>query len=93
MNVSNARLAGFQEDLKMDDTIWNTGISSFYVGYTIAQLPGNLLLAKMSPRVFMPTVMLMWSIGTICMPALTRYVLRTFVEADNSWSPAVLVFA
>jgi hypothetical protein len=83
MNVSNARLAGFQEDLHMDDTIWNTGISSFYVGYTIAQLPGNLLLAKMSPRVFMPTVMLMWSIGTICMPALTRYAARSNAKPDS----------
>lgn len=26
INVSNARLAGLQEDLHMTDTIWNTGI-------------------------------------------------------------------
>lgn len=72
MNVSNARLSGLQDDLKMSDTIWNAGISTFYVGYTIAQLPGNLLLAKMNPRIFLPTIMLMWSIGTICMPAMKK---------------------
>ncbi|KAF9776506.1 hypothetical protein IL306_005289 [Fusarium sp. DS 682] len=71
MNVSNARLAGFQSDLNMSDTTWNAGISTFYVGYTIAQLPGNLLLAKTNPRIFLPTIMLMWSAGTICMPAIT----------------------
>jgi hypothetical protein len=72
MNVSNARLSGLQDDLNMSDTIWNAGISTFYVGYTIAQLPGNLILAKMSPRIFLPTIMLMWSIGTICMPAMKK---------------------
>ncbi|KAM0211482.1 hypothetical protein ACHAPA_008642 [Fusarium lateritium] len=71
INVSNARLAGLQEDLNMDDTIWNTGISTFYVGYLIGQLPGNLLMAKTNPKFFLPTIMLMWSAGTICMPAMT----------------------
>jgi MFS family permease len=71
INVSNARLAGLQSDLHMDDTVWNTGISSFYIGYLLGQLPGNLLLAKVSPRWFLPTVMLAWSVCTICMPAAT----------------------
>ncbi|KAH6615906.1 major facilitator superfamily domain-containing protein [Chaetomium sp. MPI-SDFR-AT-0129] len=72
INVSNARLAGLQSDLHMDDTVWNTGISSFYIGYLFGQLPGNLLLAKVSsPRWFLPTVMLAWSVCTICMPAMT----------------------
>ncbi|GKU12075.1 unnamed protein product, partial [Fusarium langsethiae] len=64
INVSNARLAGLQEDLGMSDTIWNTGISTFYVGYLIGQLPGNLIMAKTNPKLFLPTVMLMWSAGT-----------------------------
>src|SRR4051812_12689796 len=66
INVSNARLAGLQEDLHMSDTVWNTGISTFYIGYLIGQLPGNMLLAKANPRWFLPSMMLAWSIGTIC---------------------------
>jgi MFS family permease len=71
INVSNARLAGLQEDLGMSDTVWNAGISTFYVGYLIGQLPGNMLLAKTDPKYFLPGVMLCWSLGTICMPAMT----------------------
>lgn len=56
----------------MSDTIWNAGISTFYIGYLIGQLPGNLLLAKTNPRSFLPAVMLLWSIGTICMPAMRK---------------------
>lgn len=73
INVSNARLAGLQEDLNMSDTVWNAGISAFYVGYLVGQLPGNLIMAKTNPRLFLPTIMLMWSAGTICMPAMTKY--------------------
>ncbi|KAF3006898.1 hypothetical protein E8E13_011123 [Curvularia kusanoi] len=71
INVSNARLAGLQKDLHMTDTLWNTGISTFYVGYLIGQLPGNLWLAKADPRWLLPSMMMGWSIGTICMPAMT----------------------
>ncbi|PGH03226.1 hypothetical protein AJ79_07421 [Helicocarpus griseus UAMH5409] len=72
INVSNARLAGLQSDLKMSDTVWNAGISTFYIGYLLAQLPGNMILAKTNPRLFLPGMMLLWSIGTICMPAMTN---------------------
>jgi hypothetical protein len=72
INVSNARLAGMQEDLHMSDTVWNAGISTFYVGYLIGQLPGNLFLAKANPRWFLPSIMLGWSATTICTPALTN---------------------
>jgi MFS family permease len=71
INVSNARLAGLQKDLHMNDTVWNTGISTFYIGYLIGQLPGNLWLAKADPRWLLPTMMMAWSVATICMPAMT----------------------
>ncbi|KFY21974.1 hypothetical protein V493_06941 [Pseudogymnoascus sp. VKM F-4281 (FW-2241)] len=71
INVSNARLAGLQEDLNMSDTVWNAGISTFYVGYLVGQLPGNLFLAKAKPALFLPCMMLAWSTATICMPAMT----------------------
>jgi MFS family permease len=70
--VSNARIAGLQKDLNMSDTVWNTGISAFYIGYLVGQLPGNLWLAKADPRWLLPSMMMAWSAGTICMPAMTN---------------------
>lgn len=72
INVSNARLAGMQEDLHMSDTTWNLGISTFYIGYLIGQLPGNLWLAKANPRWFLPSTMIAWGAATICTPALKK---------------------
>jgi MFS family permease len=56
----------------MSDTLWNTGISTFYVGYLISQLPGNLWLVKADPRWLLPSMMMICSIGTICMSAMTN---------------------
>jgi MFS family permease len=94
INVSNARLAGLQKDLRMTDTIWNTGISTFYVGYLLGQLPGNLWLAKADPRWLLPSMMMAWSIGTICMPAMTSgagfAVCRFFIGfAEAPFSPGI----
>lgn len=55
----------------MSDTMWSTGISTFYVGYLIGQLPGNMILAKTKPNWFLSLTMLLWSIGTLCMASLT----------------------
>ena len=56
----------------MSDTVWNTGISTFYIGYLFGQLPGNMWLAKANPSKVLPFFMMAWSIATICMPAMTK---------------------
>lgn len=71
INVSNARLAGMQSDLHMTDVEWSAGISMFYVGYIISQIPANVIISKGKPRVLLPVCMLAWSAVTISMPAMT----------------------
>ncbi|KAK8051766.1 hypothetical protein PG993_003151 [Apiospora rasikravindrae] len=70
INVSNARLAGMQRDCHMTDVQWSAGISLFYVGYIISQVPANIMVAKGKPRYLMPCFMLAWSAVTISMTAL-----------------------
>ena len=71
INVSNARLAGMQSDLHMTDTVWSAGISLFYVGYIISQVPATVLIANSKPSIIFPSIMLAWSAVTICMSALS----------------------
>lgn len=54
----------------MTDVEWSAGISLFYVGYIITQIPANIVIAKGRPRIILPCVMLGWSVVTICMPAV-----------------------
>ena len=60
-----------QDDLNMTDVQWSAGISLFYAGYIISQIPANVILAKGKPGLQMPIMMLGWSFTTICMTALT----------------------
>ena len=60
-----------QSDLHMTDTVWSAGISLFYVGYIISQVPGSVLIAKGRPRIIFPCMMLGWSVVTISMPAVS----------------------
>ncbi|KAL4898364.1 major facilitator superfamily domain-containing protein [Aspergillus ambiguus] len=71
INVSNARLAGMQSDLSMSDTQWSAGISLFYVGYIISQVPASVFIAKGKPSIILPCIMLAWSTVTVCMSALS----------------------
>ncbi|EYE92065.1 vitamin H transporter [Aspergillus ruber CBS 135680] len=94
INVSNARLAGMQSDLHMSDTVWSAGISLFYVGYIISQVPANVLIARGKPSIIFPSLMLVWSAVTICMPALSSgwaFCLCRFLVgfAEGPFVPAV----
>ncbi|KAK5056531.1 hypothetical protein LTR84_012062 [Exophiala bonariae] len=94
INVSNARLAGMQEDAGMTDVQWSAGISLFYVGYIISQVPANIIIAKGSPRILLPCIMLGWSCVTISMPAIKSpvgFVLCRFLVGltEGPFVPAV----
>lgn len=54
----------------MTDVEWSAGISLFYVGYIISQVPANVIIAKGKPRWLLPACMLGWSAVTISMPAM-----------------------
>ena len=43
-NISNARIAGLQKDLKMTNKEYSIALTVTYVPYIVAELPSNLLL-------------------------------------------------
>lgn len=61
-----------QEDVgNMTDVEWSAGISLFYVGYIISQIPANVIIAKGKPRLLLPLCMLGWSVVTLSMVFMT----------------------
>jgi len=70
VNVGQARLAGMQKDLGMTDTTWSLGISAYYIGYIISQLPATVWIAKGLPRYQIPCYVIIWSSITACMAAM-----------------------
>ncbi|KAG2038362.1 major facilitator superfamily domain-containing protein [Suillus americanus] len=64
-NAAAARLRGFEEDLGMKGTQFNTLISSLYIGYLFTQTPSNLILTRIAkPSVYLSSCMSLWGLLT-----------------------------
>ncbi|CAG7951855.1 unnamed protein product [Penicillium salamii] len=64
-NVGNARIAGLDRDLNLSDHQYKVAITVTYVPYILAELPSNLILKKVGPRILLPTLCTIWGTVTI----------------------------
>lgn len=60
--ITLARLNGFEEDLGLEGSQYNTAVSILFVGYTLGQIPSNMLLTRVRPSLFMGGFMIGWAI-------------------------------
>ncbi|KAF4975687.1 hypothetical protein FZEAL_7577 [Fusarium zealandicum] len=87
-NIATARLGNFEKDIGLVDQQYNTIISIFFVGYILTQVPTNMILNKMRPSIFLPSIMICWATVSACTGAVHNYAgmialrfLLGFVEA------------
>ncbi|KAH8681844.1 major facilitator superfamily domain-containing protein [Xylariales sp. PMI_506] len=59
-NLSNAYVSGMQEDLGFVGNQLSQITTCFTVGYVIGQIPSNLSLHYVKPRIFFPLMMVLW---------------------------------
>lgn len=62
VNVGNARVAGLQTDLKISDTEYQTALTITYIPYILAELPSNLILNRIGPRILLPTICILFGL-------------------------------
>jgi len=72
-NIGNARVAGLQKDLHMTDKQYQICVTVLYVPYIAAELPSNLLLRKIGPRLLMPTLLTIWGTMVTLQGLVTSY--------------------
>ncbi|KAH6644749.1 major facilitator superfamily domain-containing protein [Boeremia exigua] len=72
-NVGNAKILGLEKDLGMDDSQYAIGLCVFYATYIASELPSNLVLKKVSPRVWLPALTAVWGILTMCLGFVTGF--------------------
>ena len=73
LDIATARLGNFEEDIGLEGTQYNTIISIFFVGYILTQIPTNMILNKVRPSRFLPTIMCCWAIVSACTGAVQNY--------------------
>ncbi|CAK3937685.1 Pantothenate transporter FEN2 [Lecanosticta acicola] len=64
-NLNNAYVSGAQQDLGFKGTQLNQINTIFYGGYLLGQIPNNLILQKIPPRIWLPTTCLCWGFLTL----------------------------
>ncbi|KAF9451620.1 MFS general substrate transporter [Macrolepiota fuliginosa MF-IS2] len=81
-NVNNAYVSGMKEDLHMFGTELNKITTIFTCGYIIGMIPNNIMLHVVPPRVWFPTMQIIWGALTMCTSAVRNieqvYAIRFF---------------
>ncbi|KAB8217819.1 major facilitator superfamily domain-containing protein [Aspergillus novoparasiticus] len=59
-NLSNAYVSGMKEELNFQGNQLNVINTVFTVGYILGQIPSNLALTYIAPRIFFPAMIVFW---------------------------------
>jgi hypothetical protein len=60
--VANARIEGLTTDLGMTGNQYLTGLTLYFLGYVLFELPCNIILKRTTPRFWLPTLTIAWGI-------------------------------
>ena len=66
VNVGFAALQ-MKQDLHLSNTVYGTGAGIFFLGSSLFDLPSNLLLNKVGPRIWIARIMITWGVIATCM--------------------------
>ena len=72
-NVGNARVEGLTKDLNMTGDQYLTGLTLYFVGYVLFEVPCNVVLKMWTPRMWLPTLTLVWGIVSTLMGVTQNY--------------------
>ncbi|KAL3440043.1 major facilitator superfamily domain-containing protein [Aspergillus insuetus] len=62
-NMGNAKIEGLQEALRLTNSQYNASLTIFFIPYALFEPFTNVLLKRMGPKLFIPSIMLTW--GTV----------------------------
>jgi ACS family tartrate transporter-like MFS transporter len=96
VNVGFAAM-DMQRDLHFSNTVYGTGAGIFFLGSALFDLPSNLLLLKVGPRVWIARIMISWGIVSFAMmfmhSATSFYVLRFLLGVcEAGFFPGMIIY-
>jgi len=87
-NVGNARIEGLTTDLHMSGNQYLTGLTLYFVGYVIFEIPCNIILKRTTPRFWLPTLTILWGIVATLMGIVNNltgfFIARFFLGVTES---------
>lgn len=96
VNVGFAKLQMLSE-LKFSETVYGLGAGIFFIGYFLFEVPSNILLEKIGPRVWIARIMITWGVLSSCMMFVSSetsyYVLRFLLGiAEAGFFPGIILY-
>ena len=96
VNVGFAALE-MRRDLMLSATVYGTGAGIFFLGQGLFDLPSNLLLSKVGPRLWIARIMITWGIIATCMSLVkgehSFYLLRFFLGVSEAgFFPGMILY-
>lgn len=95
--MGNARLEGLTTDVHMTGDQYLTGLTLYFIGYVLFEVPCNIILKRTSPQSWLPTLTLVWGIIATLMGVTQSYpgflVVRFFLGvAESGLFPGVVFY-
>ncbi|KAH9889729.1 MFS general substrate transporter [Xylariomycetidae sp. FL2044] len=72
-NVGNARLYGLEDDLGISDHQYDSALAVFYAAYILSEIPSNLILKKLTPKIWLPCLAFVWGISAMSQGFIDYY--------------------
>ncbi|KAG9324800.1 hypothetical protein KVV02_004673 [Mortierella alpina] len=72
VNLGNAKVANLEADLNLTSGLFNMAGSIFYIGYILGEIPANLALKKVGPKIWLPLTMIGFGGMSMCTAAVTN---------------------
>ncbi|HWW23251.1 MAG TPA: MFS transporter [Edaphobacter sp.] len=96
VNVGFAAM-DMKRDLHFSNTVYGTGAGIFFIGYSLFDMPSNLLLRLVGTRVWIARIMITWGIVAACMMFVhtphTFYAMRFLLGvAEAGFVPGMLLY-
>jgi ACS family tartrate transporter-like MFS transporter len=96
VNVGFAAL-DIQHDLHFSNTVYGTGAGIFFLGSALFDLPSNLMLTRVGPRIWIARIMISWGVISTLMlfmhSATSFYVLRFLLGVSEAgFFPGMIIY-
>ncbi|KAF8424834.1 MFS general substrate transporter [Tirmania nivea] len=65
-SIGNAKIANMDKELGLSPGQYNIALSIMFVSYVSFEIPSNIILKKLKPSLWLPSICLAWGIVTMC---------------------------
>lgn len=73
INIGNAVIDGLEKYLKLRVTDYNTALTVFFVPYALFEIPSNILLRILRPRIWLPIWLFCFGLVTTLQGLVKNY--------------------